>query len=214
MVAGCPSVRDGSTAGPHHGCGIPTPGLSCFGQCAQHASMQHTQLSNTNKRQGLCHVTWAQLQGRLITTWLHGSQRAWESRSIADTRATCTALLSRRCPRHCLFCIRIPLCTCADADIWDPENDAFLPLAYDHTNVVEGKQAARQALRERLGLTGWGDKPIIGVVTRLTAQKGGPLACACLCTVKGDWVGVSPSRVGSLAEGQPCAQSFLRGCRH
>ena len=87
---------------------------------------------------------------------------------------------------------------CADADIWDPENDAFLPLAYDHTDVVEGKQAARQALRERLGLTGWGDKPIIGVVTRLTAQKGGaalqhrsvcaagrPLACTCLCTVKG-----------------------------
>lgn len=37
---------------------------------------------------------------------------------------------------------------------------------------VEGKAAAREALRYRLGLTGWGDKPLVGVVTRLTAQKG------------------------------------------
>ena len=29
-----------------------------------------------------------------------------------------------------------------------------------------------QALRERLGLTGWGDKFIVGVVSRLTGQKG------------------------------------------
>lgn len=59
-----------------------------------------------------------------------------------------------------------------DQDIWDPENDSFLPQSYDHTNVVEGKQAAREALRQRLGLTGWGDKPVIGLVSRLTAQKG------------------------------------------
>jgi starch synthase len=39
---------------------------------------------------------------------------------------------------------------------------------------VEGKAAAREALRYRLGLTGWGDKPLVGVVTRLTAQKGAP----------------------------------------
>ena len=29
-----------------------------------------------------------------------------------------------------------------------------------------------QALRERLGLTGWGDKFMVGVVSRLTDQKG------------------------------------------
>ena len=121
-----------------------------------------------------------------------------------DTSTVCAALLSQCRPRHCLFCKRGALWTCADSDIWDPENDAFLPLAYDHTNVVEGKQAARQALRERLGLTGWGDKPIIGVVTRLTAQKGRAalqhrqfcaeghlLAGVCLCTVRGK-LGTSP----------------------
>ncbi|KAK9805611.1 hypothetical protein WJX72_007789 [[Myrmecia] bisecta] len=59
-----------------------------------------------------------------------------------------------------------------DADIWDPQNDPFLPMAFNADNVTEGKAAAREALRGRLGLTGWGDKPVIGVVTRLTAQKG------------------------------------------
>ena len=38
---------------------------------------------------------------------------------------------------------------------------------------MQGKKAAREALRHRLGLTGWGNKPLVGVVTRLTEQKGG-----------------------------------------
>jgi hypothetical protein len=59
-----------------------------------------------------------------------------------------------------------------DIDIWDPMNDQFLPRGYSAETVVEGKAAARDALRSRLGLTGWGDKPVIGVVTRLTKQKG------------------------------------------
>ena len=59
-----------------------------------------------------------------------------------------------------------------DIDIWDPESDAFLPLQYGPDSVVEGKAAAREELRRRLGLTGWGDKPLVGVVSRLTAQKG------------------------------------------
>ena len=28
--------------------------------------------------------------------------------------------------------------------------------------AVQGKKAAREALRYRLGLTGWGDKPLVG----------------------------------------------------
>ncbi|KAK3255426.1 hypothetical protein CYMTET_35388 [Cymbomonas tetramitiformis] len=59
-----------------------------------------------------------------------------------------------------------------DPDIWGPEDDGFLPLKYTAETVVEGKAAAREALRNRLGLTGWGDKPLVGVVSRLTAQKG------------------------------------------
>ena len=59
-----------------------------------------------------------------------------------------------------------------DIDIWDPETDSFLPRQYGPDSVVEGKAAAREELRQRLGLTGWGDKPLVGCVSRLTAQKG------------------------------------------
>ena len=59
-----------------------------------------------------------------------------------------------------------------DVDIWDPATDAFLPLNYDAASVDAGKGAARAALRSRLGLSGEGDRPIVAVVSRLTAQKG------------------------------------------
>lgn len=59
-----------------------------------------------------------------------------------------------------------------DPDIWDPSDDPFLPLPYDSRTCEAGKAAAREALRRRLGLTGWGDRPIVAVVSRLTEQKG------------------------------------------
>ena len=59
-----------------------------------------------------------------------------------------------------------------DFDIWDPSNDQFLPQAYSKDSVVEGKGAARHALQERLGLRRTGDIPVVGVVSRLTHQKG------------------------------------------
>ena len=62
-----------------------------------------------------------------------------------------------------------------DMELWDPENNQWLPTPYNSENVVEGKKAARKALRERVGLGGWGDKFIVGVVSRLTGQKGVPL---------------------------------------
>ncbi|KAK9867605.1 hypothetical protein WJX84_010271 [Apatococcus fuscideae] len=59
-----------------------------------------------------------------------------------------------------------------DTDIWDPQNDPFLARHYGPEDVVEGKRAARIALRNTLGLTDWEDRPLVGVITRLTAQKG------------------------------------------
>lgn len=59
-----------------------------------------------------------------------------------------------------------------DLEIWDPAHDQFLPRGYDWETVEDGKAAAREALRRRLNLTSWGDKPMVGVVSRLTAQKG------------------------------------------
>ena len=59
-----------------------------------------------------------------------------------------------------------------DTDIWDPMDDQFLPMAYSSENAVEGKEAARTALREKLNLRRDRDCPVIGVVSRLTSQKG------------------------------------------
>ena len=58
-----------------------------------------------------------------------------------------------------------------DPAIWDPFDDRLLPRYYDAHSVVEGKAAARKALRQRLGLADR-DVPVVGFVTRLTGQKG------------------------------------------
>ncbi|GMI93304.1 starch synthase 3 [Hibiscus trionum] len=58
-----------------------------------------------------------------------------------------------------------------DLDIWDPCNDKFIPISYTSENVVEGKRAAKEALQQRLGLKK-SDFPLVGIITRLTHQKG------------------------------------------
>nr|Q43846.1 RecName: Full=Soluble starch synthase 3, chloroplastic/amyloplastic; AltName: Full=Soluble starch synthase III; Short=SS III; Flags: Precursor [Solanum tuberosum]CAA65065.1 glycogen (starch) synthase [Solanum tuberosum] len=58
-----------------------------------------------------------------------------------------------------------------DPDIWDPLNDKFIPIPYTSENVVEGKTAAKEALQRKLGLK-QADLPLVGIITRLTHQKG------------------------------------------
>ncbi|GMH05304.1 hypothetical protein Nepgr_007144 [Nepenthes gracilis] len=58
-----------------------------------------------------------------------------------------------------------------DPDIWDPYNDKFIPISYTSENVIEGKQAAKKALQQRLGLK-TADLPLVGIISRLTHQKG------------------------------------------
>ncbi|GBG67829.1 hypothetical protein CBR_g950 [Chara braunii] len=58
-----------------------------------------------------------------------------------------------------------------DPDIWDPLGDAYIPVKYGAEDVVQGKQAAKEELRRRLNLR-FVDRPIVGIVSRLTAQKG------------------------------------------
>ncbi|BBN03016.1 starch synthase [Marchantia polymorpha subsp. ruderalis] len=58
-----------------------------------------------------------------------------------------------------------------DPEIWDPYTDPFIPVAYTTESVTEGKRAAKEELRRRLGLR-QDDRPMLGIITRLTAQKG------------------------------------------
>jgi len=59
-----------------------------------------------------------------------------------------------------------------DPDIWDPSGDDFLPRYYDETEVVAGKAAARQALCAYSNIPNKEGTPLVGIVTRLTSQKG------------------------------------------
>ncbi|KAL6990773.1 Soluble starch synthase 3, chloroplastic/amyloplastic [Sarracenia purpurea var. burkii] len=67
-----------------------------------------------------------------------------------------------------------------DPDIWDPYNDQFIPISYTKDNVVDGKRASKQALQQRLGLK-TADLPLVGIITRLTHQKGIHLIKHAIC---------------------------------
>ncbi|MCI0659014.1 MAG: glycosyltransferase, partial [Acidobacteria bacterium] len=58
----------------------------------------------------------------------------------------------------------------ADYDLWDPSRDAALPQSFGPESL-ERKSASSRALRERFGLPD-ADRPVLGVVSRLVAQKG------------------------------------------
>jgi starch synthase len=66
-----------------------------------------------------------------------------------------------------------------DPRYWDPEHDDAIPQPYGIDNAEAGKAAAKAALRRRLHLFN-GDKPVFGVVSRLTPQKGLDLLLAAL----------------------------------
>jgi len=58
-----------------------------------------------------------------------------------------------------------------DPDIWDPLHDEFLSFPYSAENVVEGKRRAKEQLCSHLNMP-MTDQPVIGIVSRLTQQKG------------------------------------------
>ncbi len=58
-----------------------------------------------------------------------------------------------------------------DTDEWDPATDRYLAKKFSAKNMA-GKAANKQALQRRLGLTIDPEMPLLGVVSRLTHQKG------------------------------------------
>ena len=59
-----------------------------------------------------------------------------------------------------------------DVDIWDSRTDRLLPVVYGEADVLQAKQENKKALQERLGLAVDGEKFVIGLISRLTDQKG------------------------------------------
>ena len=58
-----------------------------------------------------------------------------------------------------------------DTDEWNPQADPYLPNAYSEKNL-SGKAQIKTALQQTLHLAQDSDKPLLGVVSRLTHQKG------------------------------------------
>ena len=59
-----------------------------------------------------------------------------------------------------------------DYDIWNPATDKLLDAPYDTKNVLDAKKENKKALQEELGLEQDEDKMVIGLISRLTGQKG------------------------------------------
>ncbi len=58
-----------------------------------------------------------------------------------------------------------------DYETWNPETDSNIEFNYNAKNITEGKNKNKEMLRKRVGLP-VSDKPLIGMVTRLSEQKG------------------------------------------
>ena len=54
---------------------------------------------------------------------------------------------------------------------WDPAGDPYLPHKYSAKNLA-GKARMKRALLEKIGLPYRKETPVVGIVSRLTAQKG------------------------------------------
>ena len=59
-----------------------------------------------------------------------------------------------------------------DYGMWDPATDKLLAAPYDVTNVIEMKKKNKLAMQESLGLEQDESKFVIGLISRLTDQKG------------------------------------------
>ena len=59
-----------------------------------------------------------------------------------------------------------------DYDDWNPMTDKDIPLNFNFDNYKEGKEAAKKVLYEKLGVDFYTNVPCIGLVSRLTQQKG------------------------------------------
>ncbi len=59
-----------------------------------------------------------------------------------------------------------------DYDIWDPDTDGRLYKNYSITSVLDGKKENKRRLQEELGLVQDDHKFVIGLISRLTNQKG------------------------------------------
>ena len=67
-----------------------------------------------------------------------------------------------------------------DYDIWDPATDKDIAVQYSGKDAIEKKKENKLALQKELGLEENQDKFVIGLISRLTNQKGLDLVNTCI----------------------------------
>lgn len=58
-----------------------------------------------------------------------------------------------------------------DYDLWSPETDPYIPRRYS-ADTLEAKEENKQSLLSTVGLPYAASAPVLGIISRLTAQKG------------------------------------------
>ena len=84
---------------------------------------------------------------------------------------------------------------------WDPATDRALAARYDAGDLA-GKAKCKEALQREMGLAARADAPLIGVVSRLSEQKGLDLALAALPALLAEGV-----QVALLGSGEPAMET-------
>ena len=93
-----------------------------------------------------------------------------------------------------------------DYEEWNPATDRYLPHRYD-AGDLGGKARNKQALMELLHMAGPSTAPLIGMVTRLTHQKGIDL----LFEVLPEVLAGGTARFVALGSGEPHYERFFHG---
>ncbi len=94
-----------------------------------------------------------------------------------------------------------------DYDVWNPATDSELPYHFS-VGELAGKRECKRAMLERFGLPVDLDRPVFGMVTRLTAQKGVEL----VRQIAGEILGTNSYFV-ALGSGEKDSEKFLQDMR-
>lgn len=91
-----------------------------------------------------------------------------------------------------------------DYSVWSPENDELIPHRFS-ADKLAGKAKCKKHLVETLGMKYDAKAPLVGVVTRLTKQKGFELTVDALPIMLRD----SPAQLIVLGSGEPSLEEFF-----
>ncbi|MDP1798095.1 MAG: glycogen synthase GlgA [Planctomycetaceae bacterium] len=96
-----------------------------------------------------------------------------------------------------------------DTEVWNPAIDEFIAAKYKPATVSEGKPACKAALQQRMGLPVRSEVPLLGMVSRMTGQKG----CDIISECAADFLKLDLQAV-FLGSGDPGYEQFLQRLAH